>query len=165
MPHFHFQLPRTCDRRQMLASKPPPPARALPLPRAHLRTRQLLPPVGPGRCMGRPTLRCVCLLTEYHTPTIRTYIDLYCVFCKYTDYLFKGIVQLPSLSLPIATYLQQAPDARQHATTSTVSAAEVSITPPDQAPSPTSQQGAPPSESNSQVRVPATQHRPPCVRT
>ena len=77
----------------------------------------------------------------------------------------QGILQLPSLSLPIAKYLQQAPDARQHATTSTVSAAEVSITPPDQAPSPTSQQGAPPLESNSQVRVPATQHRPPCVRT
>ena len=84
---------------------------------------------------------------------MRMYSDLYCFFYKYTD------------SLPTATYLQQAQDARLHATTSTVSADGVKSTPPDKAPSPTSQPGAPRWEANSQVRVPAKRYHSPCVRT
>ena len=65
------------------------------------------------------------------------------------------VCALALVSLPTATYLQQAPDARQQATTSGASAPSAKSTPSDQAATPTSRPGALHGEANSPVRVPA----------
>ena len=65
------------------------------------------------------------------------------------------VCALALVSLPTATYLQQAPDARQQATTSGASAPSAKSTPSDKAPTPSSQSGPLPRKANSLVRVQA----------